>query len=1734
VRIPVTVDASGFAADLRDAVLDGMRQAQASMAANPLDIPVRVQPNTFDFARELLDDLRDMERSGLFRMSVPVDVRFDQAQALADFEALRRALQEAARPIRQEVDVDVDRGIAGLGRMDSSMRRVLLAAGLLGGGGAAGIAAIGGAAAVAAGAVGGLVVGAAALGPAIAAAAGTATVALSGMKDAFDAAADAAEKGPEEAAASARAIASAQNSLESALDGATSAQESYTDAVRDQDEANRDVADSYRLQAEDLEDLQLKLRGSVLSQKEAALSLEQAQKAVGKAKTYDEYREALVRVERAQLNLDEAVERGKDVAEEAATAQEKGIENGDRVVAAKDRAAEADKRVQAAARQSEAAQRAVAQAQAAVAEAQSAGTPSAEAYAKAMAKLAPSAREFVLAARDLKPLTEGLGDAVQQEAFEGLGATLTDLGVRVLPVVQEGMVGVAGEMNNAADSFLNFIGSARGLEGLRSVFAGTSNLLAGMQAGTGGFTQGMLDLVAVAEPAMFGLGQAFASIGGEIGKAFTAAADSGLLSSMFEGLTQALTGVGPLLGSLVTSLITIVDRVLPSLQPLFEALGDALVAIAPALGDLGRIFADSLTAVMPSLSLFIRELAEGLQPVLPVIADLLSAMFDALRPMIEPLAQVAVVVGEVLAEAFRALAPSLGPLAESFAGLVSAVAPLIPLIAESLSAVLIALAPALSDIFAALAPVIAQFADQMKPVIEQMAPILAEVAKTIGVALADAIRQIAPVLPDIVRAFSNLMLAVLPLLPELAKMAADLLPSLLRIFVELAPVTVKYMELLTWLAENILLPILIPALQNTARVAGFVFDVIGAGVGWMSDRITEAVDWLTETVFPGAGRGLERLRGWFDTGVDAIGEKWNQLKELVAVPVRFFVNTVWNDGLRKAWNQAADFLPGLEPMEPVVLGFAGGGAVFGPGTGTSDSIPAWLSTGEHIVKASEVLAAGGQNVWYAIRDMIARGVPFSWDGGRIVQDLGRENLDAYGAAVRAKGFGNVSPEGLFDPLLPRFREGGAVLPWMHQLRAGHEFARAQDGRPYQWAGPRFVGDSFDCSGFMGSIIAAILGGNPWQRYWATSSFAGYPQVGAQGLVKNLREGVGMLVGITDDPGGPGGGHTAGELRGIPELGIPAARVESGGALGNVHYGRGTPVDSFASLYGLPIGANGFFQPSTGGGSVGPSVPEQRNFVQRQIDRVFREITDPIRAEMQTAIGLPPPAIRAIPARGLEILQDKSAEHVADLVGGLGDLLPSAWQKAQELAGRAFEALTPFDAGGIATGVGFMPKNVLEPERVLDPTQTRLFETLVAALQRIAGLGSGATAVNSVAEQQQARQVEQTQQAIAEQGQTLAETRDLIERNESSQELVVANQTAQLQSALDGIAHQLGFDVLMPVVKSAMDSSINVVEDWLSGIGKQITAGTDRTTAAVQNLPSEGSTQTVPFGQPGSAFDAAAAISDAVVSVANTAAQTFQQVAQTVANAALAQKPSRVDESKGVLGKDISGGTLVDLIVKVTGAEIEVRDTLIETLEQIQGMRKDLIGTFDSSGRIVADTAELMQRNESSRDLVISEQNRINRELIKAVLRYLMTAVLIPILTAILGAMITLATTAIGAAIGSFIPVIGTAIGAAIGAVVGAALAGLASVMVAGLAIGAGAAIDSFDSGGVAIGKGLMPKDIVEPERVLSPRQTQLFDRMVTALESGQGRGVSTVNAPITYIGAGGPQAVQSHLLDLLN
>ena len=507
-----------------------------------------------------------------------------------------------------------------------------------------------------------------------------------------------------------------------------------------------------------------------------------------------------------------------------------------------------------------------------------------------------------------------------------------------------------------------------------------------------------------------------------------------------------------------------------------------------------------------------------------------------------------------------------------------------------------------------------------------------------------------------------------------------------------------------------------------AIVNGLVMEFNGLKAVVMAvwNGISAAIQFAWENVISPAWEamkaGLTAVGEFFSTTVDGIKSVWDKLRGYLAKPINFLINTVYNGGIKKAWDAIAGIVPGLKaaPSLAAIPEHATGGRINGPG-GT-DNVLMWGTAGEHMLTVSEVLRAGGHGLVYAMRDMIARGLPFLWANGKLVPvgggaGLTPQQVAAYGTAVGQRGVGNVDPQGLFDQFVPGYKDGGEILPWMVQLLKGHQWAMSMNGAPYTW------GDN-DCSGFMSKIASVILGRGP-VRAWATGSFPG-----GQPWVAGL--GPGFSVGVHDNPGGPGGGHTAGTLSALAALGIPrAVNVESGGSHGNVAYG-GPAVGADSSQWSgvrpgrfhLGIGANGFFE--SGGAGGGPSPDEQRGFIARKVIEIMSLALKPVRAGITAAVGDRPPEWKHVPHAYLETAPERLVDGAEAAIGKLTDGLAGAWTRAVSLASGAasgvrgvVDAVTShlplFDTGGLWQS-GTVAANMSgHPERVLNPAETRLFD-----------------------------------------------------------------------------------------------------------------------------------------------------------------------------------------------------------------------------------------------------------------------------------------------------------------------------------------------------------------------------------------------------------------------------------------
>lgn len=445
-------------------------------------------------------------------------------------------------------------------------------------------------------------------------------------------------------------------------------------------------------------------------------------------------------------------------------------------------------------------------------------------------------------------------------------------------------------------------------------------------------------------------------------------------------------------------------------------------------------------------------------------------------------------------------------------------------------------------------------------------------------------------------------------------------------------------------------------------VIAFVRGSLSAAFNWFKDKVIKPVwDWISghinriwntgiKPAFDKVKEGVTAMKDAFNTGKKAIGKAWDGIRDSAKKPVNFLIDTVYNDGIRELWNKVAGVV-GADKLKRVDT-FATGGSVFGPGTGTSDSIPALLSNGEHVWTAREVSAAGGHSAVESLRQQAlhtgstyARGGAVGFPNAPRIPS-GKRMLDALADFVSPSGLfsagvdlisGNYKSaidkvlkparditaeigtkglpgtphllvkkggslmkdkiESLVDAYNASFSDGGGSDTWVgigsasERLRRAALWADTQHGLPYQWGGGG--NPSWDCSGFMAGIENVIRGIRPGRRY-TTHSFAGTPPTG---WVRNLRSP--FTVGVQH--GGRGGGHMAGTLLG--------KNVESGGR-GVVTGSMARGTNSFPYRFGFAPVAGDMGRSSTGGGPGDNTLYDRGGYIQPGVTLVSNRSGSP--------------------------------------------------------------------------------------------------------------------------------------------------------------------------------------------------------------------------------------------------------------------------------------------------------------------------------------------------------------------------------------------------------------------------------------------------------------------------------------------------------------------------------------------
>lgn len=290
---------------------------------------------------------------------------------------------------------------------------------------------------------------------------------------------------------------------------------------------------------------------------------------------------------------------------------------------------------------------------------------------------------------------------------------------------------------------------------------------------------------------------------------------------------------------------------------------------------------------------------------------------------------------------------------------------------------------------------------------------------------------------------------------------------------------------------------------------------------------------------------FENVKGAFSSTGNFIKTVWNGVAGVIKSAFDGIVNAV-KPGLHMLGSMLAAIPSNLGPFDipgadtarawgQKLQAFRGGGLVRGPGTGTSDSVLAWLSNGEGVL-TKKAMSNGGAPIMTALNA------------------------------------GWVPPAGFLHTMLPGFASGGPVgnlyrvasgLVGTHYVRGGHSTA------------------GVDCSGAASVLVNALLGLDPYGDRMATGNAADW-LAGKGAIMGKGPEGT-LRIGWKN--GGPGGGHMA--------VTLPDGRhAESGGSVGDFTIGggaAGADDPQFTNQAFIPFDAvfpdgapSGFTSPLSGG------------------------------------------------------------------------------------------------------------------------------------------------------------------------------------------------------------------------------------------------------------------------------------------------------------------------------------------------------------------------------------------------------------------------------------------------------------------------------------------------------------------------------------------------------------------------
>ncbi len=271
--------------------------------------------------------------------------------------------------------------------------------------------------------------------------------------------------------------------------------------------------------------------------------------------------------------------------------------------------------------------------------------------------------------------------------------------------------------------------------------------------------------------------------------------------------------------------------------------------------------------------------------------------------------------------------------------------------------------------------------------------------------------------------------------------------------------------------------------------------------------------------------------------------------------------------------------------------------------------------------------------------------------------------------------------------LPGYADGGIVgydelLRFFKGQRVrGQQASRSLEGAPYVFGGSNWG----DCSSTQGQGALFTVGKTATRgRFMATMNAAS--QLASIGWRRG-RSPKKDAYEIAFYNGGPGGGHAVGTM--FNEAGR-SLNIEMGGARGNGQIGGGAA-----------------------GTASGPYTDHYWHPLKSATAKAAREIAGKIAAG----------EVASTSNKGITLTSGRSIDW-----GEASNLASEVTKERKRNASLARWRKGAFDSGGLARGMGFMPKATIKPERVLNPSNTRSFDKIPGVMADVTNkLGMSAEA-----------------------------------------------------------------------------------------------------------------------------------------------------------------------------------------------------------------------------------------------------------------------------------------------------------------------------------------------------------------------------------------------------------------------